>query len=283
QRVAFHHAAILIFSLLLAGPTSALGDATTLIAAQSISKPGASPALSLGVGDAVSVQVYGRPELALTTYVSDDGTLPVPLAGNVQVAGLSPAHAGQRIATAFRAGQYLVNPQVTVLLVQARSQLVSVLGAVRTPGRYAVDSKATVLDVLAQAGGTTENGSDVIVLLRPDKTGKTTRQPIDLRGLSQGDRPPPTLAVHGGDSIFVPAAEQFSIYGEVRSPNMYRLESGMTVVQAIARGGGVTPRGSTSRIEIKRQGANGKTETRDGDLSDAIHAGDVIRIKERLF
>lgn len=277
-------AALSIIALSLAATLEAADKlSNTLSSLGAVESVSQTALLTLGVGDAISVQVYGRPELAITTYVSDDGSVPIPLAGNVAVEGLSPAKAGSAIATAFRKGGYLVNPQVTVFLVQFRSQQVSVLGAVSTPGRYIVESRTTVLDVLAQAGGTTENGGDVVVLLRPDKGGKIARQVIDLKGLSQGTTPLPTLTLRGGDSIFVPPAEQFSIYGEVRTPNMYRLETGMTVVQAIARGGGITPRGSSSRIEIKRRKADGTTATRSGDLGDAVHAGDVIRIKERIF
>lgn len=239
--------------------------------------------LALGVGDAVSVQVYGRPELTTTTYVSDDGTIPVPLAGNVNVAGMSPAKAGQRVATALREGKYLINPQVTIFLVQFRSQQVSVLGAVRSPGRFPVESKTTVLDVLALAGGTTEGGSDRVVLLRPDRSGTLIRYPIDLKGLSGQNTPVPTLTLKGGDSIFVPPADQFYVDGEVNSPNMYRLEPGMTVAQAMSRGGGITPRGSSRRIEIKRRNPDGSYLTRDGNLSDAVQANDVIRVKERFF
>lgn len=241
------------------------------------------PLLALGIGDAISVQVYGRPELTTTTYVADDGTAPIPLAGNVAVAGLSPAKAGQRIASAFRSGGFLVDPQVTVFMVQNRSQQVSVLGAVKTPGRFSVDSKSTVLDALALAGGTTENGGDVVMVLRPDKSGKVKRFPVDLKGLGKAGTPLPTLTLRGGDSVFVPPAEQFSIHGEVRAPNMYRLESGMTVVQAIARGGGITPRGSSSRIEVRRREADGNYKTRSASFNDPVEANDVIRIKERIF
>ena len=241
------------------------------------------PLLALGIGDAISVQVYGRPELTTTTYVADDGTAPIPLAGNVAVAGLSPAKAGQRIANAFRAGGFLVDPQVTVFMVQNRSQQVSVLGAVKTPGRFSVDSKSTVLDALALAGGTTENGGDVVMVLRPEKSGKVKRFAVDLKGLGKSDTPLPTLTLRGGDSVFVPPAEQFSIHGEVRAPNIYRLEAGMTVVQAIARGGGITPRGSNSRIEVRRRQADGSYKTRSANFNDPVEANDVIRIKERIF
>jgi polysaccharide export outer membrane protein len=95
--------------------------------------------------------------------------------------------------------------------------------------------------------------------------------------------PVPTLTLRGGDSLFVPPAEQFYIHGEVKAPNMYRLEPGMTVVQAISRGGGVTPRGSSNRIEIQRRKPDGSYKTSSAALGDVLQADDVIRIKERIF
>jgi len=255
-------------------------------AAASTALPAADDAaavLQLGPGDTVNIQVFGRPELSTTTYVSDDGTIPVPLAGAVQVAGLSPAAASQRVATALRDGQFLVNPQVTIILNQLRSQQVSVLGEVKSPSRFPVDSKLTVFDLLAQAGGVTENGSDLIYLLRPDKDGHVTRYPIDLKGLADGKRSIPVLTLRGGDVVYVPRASQFYIMGEVQSPNMYRLEPGMTVLQAISRGGGITQRGSDSRIEIKRRNADGVYQTISASLMDQLQADDVVRVKERIF
>lgn len=243
----------------------------------------AGPALTLRNGDAITVQVYGRPELAVATTVADDDTITVPLVGNVPVAGLSPARAGQRVGTAYRQGGFLLDPQVTLSLAQSRGNQVSVLGAVKTPGRFPIEPRTTVLDVLAQAGGITENGAGMVVLLRPDQTGKVTRYAIDLKGLSTSSLPVPTLALRGGDSLFVPPAEQFYILGEVKAPNMYRLEPGMTVVQAISRGGGITPRGSSSRVEIKRRKADGSYVTGSATLGDRLQADDVVRVKERIF
>ena len=241
------------------------------------------PALQIGVGDTVNVQVYGRPELSTTTYIADDGTLTIPLAGPVKVAGLSPNEAAKKVAKALQDGQYLVNPQVTIVLTQFRSQLVSVLGEVHTPGRYPIESKTNVLDLLAQAGGTTENASDVIYLLRPDKSGQIKRYPIDLRGLGEPGKSVPTLRLAGGDSLYIPRAPQFYIYGEVKAPNMYRLEPNMTLVQAISRGGGITERGSDSRIEIRRRTADGGFKTISPHLNDLVQPNDVILVKERLF
>ena len=70
------------------------------------------------------------------------------------------------------------------------------------------------------------------------------RNPIDLKGLTDKGQATPMMVLVGGDSVFVPRAEEFFLNGEVRVPKAYRLEAGTTVVQAISRGGGVTPRGS---------------------------------------
>jgi polysaccharide export outer membrane protein len=231
------------------------------------------------------MEVFGRPEMDTTTYISDDGTVRVPLAGAVAIGGLSPGAAGQKVEAALKRGQFLVDPHVTFTVVQSRSQRVSVLGEVHNPGRYPVESNTTVLDLLAQAGGATEKGADVIYILRPDRDGKLQRQPVNLKGVtdSQDAAPAVLQTVQGGDSIFVPAAEQFYIAGEVHSPAMYRLESGMTLVQAIARAGGVTDRGSASRVQIKRRGPKGDYIVISGKAGDKIQPDDVITVKERIF
>jgi polysaccharide export outer membrane protein len=243
------------------------------------------PILQLGPGDQVKLEVFGRPEMDTTTYISDDGSIRVPLAGVVAIGGLSPGAAGQKVEAALKRGQFLVDPHVTFTVLQSRSQRVSVLGEVHNPGRYPVESNTTVLDLLAQAGGATEKGADIIYILRPDRTGALQRQPVNLKGVTDSkDAAPAVLqTVQGGDSIFVPAAEQFYIAGEVHSPAMYRLESGMTLVQAIARAGGVTDRGSASRVQIKRRSPKGDYIVISGKPGEKIQPDDVITVKERIF
>ncbi|MDE2252635.1 MAG: SLBB domain-containing protein [Gammaproteobacteria bacterium] len=245
--------------------------------------PGAPRILQLGPGDSVAIQVYGQPDMSSTVYISDDGTVPVPLAGAVQVGGLSPAEAARKIEAAFRDGKFLVDPHVTITVTQSRSQRVSVLGEVGTPGRYAIESNETIFDVLAQAGGAKETAADVVYLLRPDKNGQIERIAVNLKGLTDAQRSMPTQVLQGGDSVFVPRAEQFYIFGEVNAPNMYRIEPGMTVTQAIARAGGVTARGSRKRVEIRRKGPDGREQTFSAKPDEPVHANDVLRVKESIF
>jgi polysaccharide export outer membrane protein len=231
----------------------------------------------------LNVQVYGRPELTTTTYIADDGSITMPLAGAVPISGLSPAAAAQAVAAAYRKAQLLRDPQITILLMQSRSQQVSVLGEVRTPGRFPVDSTMSLLDLLAAAGGTTETSADTVFVIRPGETGALERHPVSLRGLQDGRQSLQFLVLRGGDTVFVPPVEQFYIYGEVQAPNMYRLEPEMTVLQAISRSGGLTELATTRRIQVKRRGADGTVVEGKVTLADRVQPDDVIYIREGRF
>jgi polysaccharide export outer membrane protein len=245
--------------------------------------PELQPMLQLGPGDSVTIHVYGQPDMEATEYVADDGSIRVALAGVVGVNGLSPAEASERVERALKNGKYLVDPHVTITLAQSRSQRVSVLGEVRTPGRYTIESNTTVLEVLAQAGGGTADCADIVYVLRPDPKGAVARYAVNLKGLADGNGGMSTPTLRGGDSVYVPRADRFYIYGEVQQPNMYKLEPGMTVVQAIARAGGVTTRGSEKRIELRRRRENGALIVTRANPTDPVRADDVIRVKESIF
>jgi polysaccharide export outer membrane protein len=241
------------------------------------------PLMEIGAGDTVTVEVFGQKDLDATVYVGDDGSVPLALVGSVAISGMSPAEAAQRIEKALRDGHFVNDPHVTITVVQSRSQRVSVLGEVTSPGRYGIDAKTTIFDLLAQAGGTRETGADLIYLMRADPAGQVTRTPINLKGLTDNTVSMPDLALRGGDVIYVPRADQFYVEGEVQSPAMYRLEPNMTVDQAIARAGGVSARGSLHRIEIKRRDSRGQQVSNSAKLGDRVQANDVIRVKESLF
>jgi polysaccharide export outer membrane protein len=270
------------------GSISALVMATWFFAAHGLAQGthGAEDArrlMPLGPGDSVSIQVYGQPDMSSTEYVADDGTINLPLVGHVQVSGLSPVDAGTKVEKALSKGQFLVDPHVSITIVQSRSQRVVVLGEVKTPGRYAVEPNSSIMDLLAQAGGLTDKAADTGYVLRTDAAGNVTRTPVDLRGMVAGSGPVTSLDLRGGDSLLVPRAEQFYIYGEVTTPSMYRLEPGMTVIQAIARAGGITARGSERRIEIKRPTKDGKYVVIHAKADDHVEPDDVIRVKESIF
>jgi len=241
------------------------------------------PTVQIGPGDTVSVKVFGQPDMDTTVPVSDEGTIHLPLVGSLPVSGLSPSQVSLKIEKALKDGSFLVNPHVTVTLVQSVNQLVAVLGEVRSPGRYQVAANTTIFQLLAQAGGATATSADVIYLIRADANGNQSRTPINLKGYTDATAVLPTQRFKGGDSIFVPRADQFYIYGEVQQPNEYRLEPGMSVVQAIARAGGLTTRGSDRRVDIKRKGTDGRETTFRAKQTDPVQPSDVIHVKESIF
>lgn len=236
----------------------------------------------LGAGDWVSIEILGQRDTT-SVYVSADGTINVPLAGNLPVAGISPAQAASRVAKALKDGGYFVDPQVTVRVTQPLSQQVSVLGEVESPGRYPITSRTTIVDLLAQAGGAKETASDVGYVLRTDEAGHVSNHPFNLNVIPDVNDPQPTWTLLGGDSVVVPRAEHFSITGEVTTPGRYRIEPGMTVIQAIARAGGITDRGSERRIQLKRADKPGHYQTIKAKPGDLVKADDIIRVKESLF
>jgi len=241
------------------------------------------PLTQLGPGDGVTIQVVGQPDMTVTVTVSDDASVNVPFVGNVPVGGLSPSEAASRIEKALVDAKILVHPQVNVTVTSARSQRVSVLGEVSSPGRYPIESNTTIFDLLAIAGGAKETGGSTIFVLRRESDGRVIRFPINLNKLSDPTDDQVPFELHGGDTIIVPKAPQVYVFGEVTAPSVYKIEPGMTVLQAIARAGGVTPRGSINRFEVKRKDGNGEEHIVKLKLTDPVQAEDVIRVKESIF
>lgn len=225
----------------------------------------------LGAGDAVRVTVFQQPDLTTEARISDKGTVSMPLVGEVKVGGLTQNEASSAIASEYKKGKYLKNPQVSVALTTVRSSQVSVLGLVARPGRYALDdTSANLADVVAAAGGIAQGGSEKVTVIRAGQAQK-----VDLLAKN--------FKLQNGDTVNVDRAPVFYIYGEVARSGAYRLEPGMTVMQAIAAGGGITPRGSDRRLKMRRNAPDGKVVENDAQLQDTVKADDVIFVKEALF
>jgi polysaccharide biosynthesis/export protein len=226
----------------------------------------------LGVGDAVRVSVFQQPDLTLEARIDDKGAISMPLVGQVKLAGLTTTAAAAQIADALKRGKFLNNPQVTVALTTLRSRQVSVLGQVARPGRYPLDeSSSNLADVIAAAGGVLPTGSEVVTVTREGK-----EQRVELLG-KKG------FPLQGGETVYVDRAPVFYIYGEVARSGAYRLEPNMSVMQGIAAGGGITPRGSERRVKLRRAAADGKWVETDAGLQERVRADDVIYVREALF
>ncbi|HET7728870.1 MAG TPA: polysaccharide export protein EpsE [Usitatibacter sp.] len=238
---------------------------------------------SLGPGDMVRISVFRNPDLTTETRVSERGTIMFPLIGELPVTGLTPTQAGARIGDKLKQGRFVVNPEVTVSLMQVNSRQVSVLGNVNKPGRYPLDSATGKLtDLLAIAGGIAPTGSDQVTIVST-RDGRTTKQEIDLPAMIRAGNLAQNVELQPGDTIFVHRAPMVYIYGEVQKAGAYRVEPHMTVMQALAMGGGLTPRGTERGVRIHRRNGDGSVKQMDARLTDEVRTDDVIYVRESLF
>lgn len=237
----------------------------------------------LGPGDSIRVTVFQNPDLTTETRISAQGTILMPLIGRVDLQGLAPNDAVDRIAQRLKDGQFLVDPQVSVTVLQVRSRQVSVLGQVLRPGRYALDDTSPrLVDVLALAGGITPAGDDTVTVMTT-RNGKPTSLAIDIAKMYRNADMSANVEIASGDTIFVQRAPVFYIYGEVQRAGAYRLDKDINVVQALSLGGGVTLRGTERGIRIHRRAADGSLDRIDVKPSDKVQPDDVIYISESLF
>lgn len=238
----------------------------------------------VGPGDTLSVSVLGQPELDARLTIDADGRITVPFLGELNVSGLAPTEVGRRVAEGLRKGGYLQDPKVAVDVLRVRSRVASILGEVNRPGRYAIEGRLTLLELLAMAGGVREGASDTAVLIRPG-IDPFSQQRVEL---FVGNRQLPArqiqnVVLQAGDVVFLAQAPRFYVHGEVSRSGSFPVEPDLTVMRAIAIAGGMTQRASDGRISINRKGPDGGIVKIKAKLDDAVLPGDVVFVDERFF
>ena len=160
----------------------------------------------IGPEDVVEVAVWSSPELSRTVPVRPDGKISLPLLHDVQAGGLTPMQLRAALTASFE--KYVAAPVVSVIVREVHSVKVTVIGEVKTPGRYEVRSRTTVLDVLAEAGGLSQYAArGRITILR--REGDTVRQlPFDFEKVTgkagPGGAVQQNFCVRPGDIVVVP-------------------------------------------------------------------------------
>ena len=237
----------------------------------------------LGPGDLLKITVFKNADLSLDVRVSDSGSIGYPLVGAVPVGGLTLDAAEKKIAKMLQDGGFVVNPQISILLTQGFNDLVSVIGEVNKSGRYSTEQSGGHLSgMLASAGGISAVGSEVVTVTG-ERNGKPFRREVDIVKMSSSGNAGDDIELFGGDTVFVRKQPLFYIYGQVQKPDQYPLQSGMTVMQALATGGGVTGKGTQRGIVRHRRDATGKVKEESVSLDDDVQDKDVIYVKESLF
>jgi polysaccharide export outer membrane protein len=262
---------LVAFALLASGAVRAQGSAA------------AATEYRLGAGDVVRITVYQNPDLTLETRIGEAGTISYPLLGSVRIGGGTVAMAEKAIADGLRSGNFVKQPQVSLVVTQVRGNQASVLGQVNKPGRYPIEvTDMRLSDLLATAGGINPAGADTLTLVGT-RDGKPFRKVIDVPALFRADNRADDIVVRNGDVVYVERAPMVFIYGEVQKPGALRLERNMTVMQALASGGGLNLRGTEKGLRVHRRDAEGKLQVIEPKMDDLLLEGDVVYVRESLF
>lgn len=226
----------------------------------------------IGGGDVLEISVFGVPELNNTKVrVSRQGTVMLPLVGELDVEGRSPRNVENLLVE--RLTEFMHKPEVSVFVAEYHSQEVSVTGAVNRPAVHSLTRPRSVLELVSMSGGLSEQaGGKLYVHTKADNAAQ--RLIIDLdEVLSDPDNGNLAILLSGGDSVFVPEAGAIFVEGAVNSPGSYPLRRGAGILEAIAMARGTRSDARESDIQVFTSNVNGERTVVAVSL-DRIRAND---------
>ena len=238
--------------------------------------PAAPDAYTLGPGDQIIVRVLNVEEIDNKPVPIDaNGDLNLPVVGRIQASGFTTEQLGGAIAA--RLSRYLVNPDVSVYLVETRSQPVSVLGEVQTPGVHQLQGQKNLFEVLSLAGGLRPGSGNVITVTRRlewgpiplpnavnDSSGHFSVASVDVKSVMSASNPAENIVIKPNDVISVPKADTIYVIGAVRKPGAYVLgeHRSLGTLEILAMAEGTEKTAATSNAKIMRviAGSNERAE-----------------------
>jgi len=224
------------------------------------------PTQPVGPDDLLAVSVYDSPELTRTVRVDANGNIRLPMLKDpIPVRGMVPSQVETTIARSLTQGKVLVDPIVTVTIVEYQSRPVNVVGAVKNPLVFQATRPIPLLDAIARAGGMREDaGSDIVVSREVVQNGKPARmtQTIPVRKLIDNADPSVNVMLHGGEEVLVPEALKIYVVGNVKKPGAYpvRNDEETTILQLLALSEGLAPYSAKVAYVYRRAPGGTKTE-----------------------
>lgn len=263
-------------------------------ASAAIAQTSPAPGYRIGPKDLLEVKVFEVPELNIERRVSDEGSINLPLIGDVPVAGLTDAELADRLK-ALLESRYVQRASVSVFIKEFRSRPITVLGAVRQPGELKFSGRWTLLEAISAAGGLADNRGDTIFVLRRAGNGLSDQIAISVEDLIVRADPDANIPIFSNDLINIPPRVEVTVFclGEVRSPGALNFQSTqrITLLSAIARAGGLSDRAS-KKLTIKRRERSGRDVELEADFRRILAGkapdielqdGDVVVVKESFF
>lgn len=237
----------------------------------------------VGEGDLLKITVYEHNDLTTTTRVSGEGTIVVPLVGEIKVGSMSTTQISEKLAVLLADG-YVVNPQISVFVEEYRSKKVIVLGQINKPGLYELRGQTTFLELISIAGGIKETAGDRAMIKRAAATDREQKDvvAIDMKKLVEQGDTTLNVTLQDGDTIYIDKAGVFYVTGEVKKPDAYKYEE-TTVIKAITMAGGLTDKASARSIRIIRK-VNGEERIIENvKMDEPVLPDDVIVVPESFF
>lgn len=269
-----------------------LAAAATLPAAAQVSS---SVNYVIGPKDLLEIKVQEIPELNVERRVQDDGSIDLPLLGQVTASGVSPMDLRDRIAAMLTA-KYVNQAYVTVNVKEYANRPILVLGGVAKPGALNVAGRWTLQQAILAAGGLAPGAGRRIAVLRTAENGLTDRIEIDSDELFVKLNPIWNIPIYPGDVVNVGTRQEVVIYflGEFKTTGAVKVMSDekLTLLRMVARVGGLTERAAKASLRIKRTDAEGKTTEIVANYSRILSGkdpdvllmpDDVLVAKESLF
>ncbi len=249
----------------------------------------------MGAKDLLEISVFGLEEMNNKVRVSEDGKITLPLLGEVEVEGLTKTELEKKLSQLLEE-KYLQSPQVTVFIKEYQSKRISVLGAVGKPGPYELLGRQTLLQLISEAGGLTEDAGDDIIVIRQFQDGTSTSLKIPIDDLFLKGDARLNIPLEPNDIVNIPAEKTVLIYvfGQVRKPGALEVKKSNipTLLQAIAQAGGFSERASKGGVLIKRINKDGKEKQIKVNVKDIIKGkkkdiqlleNDVVYVPETIF
>ena len=222
------------------------------------------PSQRLGPDDLISIQVFNFPEFSRTVRVAKDGTIQLPLVKTpITAVSKFPIEIESAVADALRSQDLVVNPTVTVTVIEYSSRPISVLGAVKTPVTFQAIGRVTLMDAIIRAGGVQpEAGPEILVTRRTpemDEKAPGFTQHISVRTLMSSENNEANILLTGHEEIRVPVAGRVYVLGDVKVPGSYPVQdlSDTTVLKALSLSGGVGGSASKEAYIIRRDEISG--------------------------
>jgi polysaccharide export outer membrane protein len=244
--------------------------ATASLAAQTwpagVSQAGGAnlPIEKIGANDLIAVSVYDAPEFTRTVRVGADGQIRLPMLREpIPAQGLLPVQLEAAIAAALKEGQILVDPFVTVTVVEYFSRPISVAGAVKNPITFQAVGGVTLLEAITRAGGLSPDaGAEILVSTRqpsPDGAPVSLTRRIAVKALIDAADPEVNLRLTGGEEIRVPEVGKVFVVGNVKRPGAYPVQgtAETTVLKMLAMAEGLAPFAAKEAYIVRRDDRSG--------------------------